>query len=177
MMKKIVYIVCFLACFSCADRAPSTENALESEESNVTSDGWTQQNKGQDADFKSSDFAVETINLEITEKLQANYEAQVLAVKHPEFQEAIKEQLKGSTKFNAALSDSVTTIEVRNLSFYGKQHILNDSISTQKMRYTSLINSKYSQKDSVLVVIKRTMIMIDNSPKVNTSFVFEKLDN
>lgn len=180
MMKKIVYILSFLLCFSCNQSAKKSEmmkdEAVESEEFVVDKDGLLDDAKRKDLDFKNSDFALDKIDLEISSKLQANYEAKILAVKHPEFQEAIKEQLAGSDKFNFTLSDSIETIEIKDVKQVGMMIKRNDSIFTQKIMYTSFINSKYKQKDSVLVVMKRAMIIIDNEVKINTSFSFENLD-
>ncbi|WP_298422174.1 hypothetical protein [uncultured Kordia sp.] len=179
MMKKIVYILCFLFCVACNQHAPKSENAtMKSQEFTVDKDGLLD-----DTDYKTDlkkpdlDFSlIGYLDTEISAKLQANYEAKILATKHPEFQEAIKEQLAGSDKFNVSLSDSIETIEIKDVERFGIMRNRNDSITTQKIRYTSLINSKYTQKDSVLVVIKRAMIVIDNEFKINTSFSFEKLD-
>lgn len=178
MMKKIVYIACFLLCVSCNQYAAKKEdNAVRSEEFNVEKDGLLDDaDTKYKADFKAMDFDVNYINTEIEEKLQANYEAKILAVKHPEFQEAIKEQLEGSNKFNFTLSDSIQTIEIKDIILSGNMSERNDSITTQKVLHTTLINSKYTQKDSVLVVMKRTMIVIDGLVKMNTSFSFESID-
>jgi hypothetical protein len=122
------------------------------------------------------DFSFDDLNTEVEEKLQANYEAQILAVQHPEFREAIKEQLADSDKFNGMLADSIKTIKIKDLTFSNDLAARNDSIFTKKVVYTSLINSKYQQRDSVLVVIKRAMIIIDHKPQINTSFSFERLE-
>ena len=178
MMKKIVYILCFLLCFSCSQYSPKSENAVatEAEEVRVDKDGLADNNT--DTKFKVglSNFSLDEINSEIEEKLQANYEAIVLAKKHPEFKEAIKEQLAGSDKFHFTLSDSIQSIEIKELTYVGSMESRNDSVSAQKILYTTLINSKYTQQDSVLVIVKRKLIEIDNTPKMNTSIVFEKLD-
>jgi hypothetical protein len=182
MMKKIVYIVCFLLCFSCKNSSHKSKNtvATESEELKINNDGLVddadEKTNVCKPDFKSVAFSLDYINIEIEEKLQANYEAKILAVKHPEFQEAIKEQLANSNKFNFTLSDSIQTIEIKDIVFAGNLEKENDSLYKQKVLYTSMINSKHAQKDSTLVVMKRTMIMIDNSLKMNTSFSFENLD-
>jgi len=179
MKMKFVYIVCFLLCFSCAndkkaDRMLMKEEAVENEDIKVTRSDLID-----DADKKNDvnvDFYLEGINTEIEEKLQANYEAKVLATKHPEFQAAIEEQLANSNKFDFTLSDSIETIEIRDILFLDDLQRQNDSVSTQKVVYSYLINSANVQKDSALVVIKHNMIKIDNSLKMNTSFSFEKLD-
>lgn len=191
MIRKLLYIFGFLLCVSCNQSAPKSENTkMKSEERSVDKDVFLDDLKGKDydftidkskidADFKSQSFSFSTpgnLNVEISTKLQANYEAQILATKHPEFAEAIKEQLADSNKFTTALLDSIETIKIEDLELSGNMESRNDSVSTQKLIYTSLINSKYKQKDSVLVVIKRAMIVIDNAMKVNTSFTFEKLD-
>ncbi len=175
MKLKIVYIVCFLLCVSCNQYAAKKEdNAVKSEEFKVNRSDLL--NDTDEKDATKIDFSLEGMNTEIEEKLQANYEAKVLAIKHPEFQEAIKEQLANSSKFDFTLSDSIETIEIRDILFLDDLHNQNDSISTQKVLYTYIINSEHMQKDSALVVIKRKMIVIDNSLKMNTLFLFEKLD-
>lgn len=191
MMRKLLYIFGFLLCISCNQSAPKSENSkMKSEELSVDKDDLLDDAKGKgydftidkskiDADFKSEGFSFSTpgnLNTEISTKLQANYEAQILATKHPEFAEAIKEQLADSNKFTKSLSDSIETIKIEDLKFSENMESRNDSVFTQKLVYTSLINSTYKQKDSVLVVIKRTFIMIDDNRKVNTTFRFEKLD-
>jgi hypothetical protein len=155
------------------------DEAVESEDFNVDTDGLLDDaDTKYKADFKALDFDLDLdyIQTEIEEKLQANYESLVLLNKHPEFQEAIKEQLANSAKFDFVLSDSIQTIEVKDIVLAGNLEKENDSCYKQKVLYTSLINSKHIQKDSTLVIMKRTMIVIDNSLKVNTSFLFEKLD-
>ncbi|MFK7749845.1 MAG: hypothetical protein AB8B65_15730 [Kordia sp.] len=199
MMKKLLYIFGFLLCISCSESAKKSENSkMKSEELSVEKDGLVDDadEKGKDlktyrydynGDFKTDDksksfwdapayFTLNDFNSEISEKLQANYEAQILATKHPEFAETIKEQLADSNKFTESLSDSIQTIKIENIEFSGNIESRNDSISSQKILYTSLINSTYKQKDSVLVIIKRTFIVIDDDKKVNTSFAFETLD-
>lgn len=174
MKMKILYIVCFLLCVSCNQyTSKKEENAVKSEEFNVDKSNLLEID---DENTIEIDFSLDGINSEIEEKLQANYEAKVLAMKHPEFQEAIQEQLANSNKFDVTLSDSIETIEIRDILFLDDLRNQNDSISTQKVLYTYIVNSKYIQRDSVLVVIKRNMIVIDNSVKMNTSFSFEKLD-
>ncbi|WP_298518876.1 hypothetical protein [uncultured Kordia sp.] len=183
MMRKILYIVGFLWCVSCNQFSPKSDNEaapapteeLKIEGDNFTnSDGWSDDSKRKDLDFKTSDATLENLNSEIFTKLQANYEAQLLAAKHPEFADAIKEQLANSSKFTEALSDSIQTIKIEDVEFSGTMESRNDSVSTQKVRYTAFINSTHKQKDSVLVVIKRTAIVIDGTVKANTSFTFEK---
>ncbi|MBC8755695.1 hypothetical protein H2O64_13550 [Kordia sp. YSTF-M3] len=181
MKLKIIYILCFLLCFSCAnntkaDQMMTKDEAVESEEFKVDKSDLRDDLDEKNKNAIEIDFSLNAINSEIEEKLQANYEAKVLAVKHPEFQEVIKEQLANSTKFNFSLPDSIQTIEIKDIVFAGNLKKENDSIYKQKVLYTSLINSKHTQKDSALVVMKRTMIVIDNSLKMNTSFLFEKLD-
>jgi len=178
MMKKIVSIVCFLLCFSCNQRAQKSENAVskEAEEFKVERSDLLDDAKGKTLNDIEVDFSLTTMNLEIEEKLQANYEAKILAAKHPEFREAIKEQLANSDKFSFTLSDSIERVEIKDMQLSGNMLKRSDSITTQKILYTTLINSKYPQKDSVLVVMKRTMIVIDNQVKMNTSFSFERLD-
>ncbi|MCH2194045.1 hypothetical protein [Kordia sp.] len=191
MMKKLLYIFGFLLCISCNQFSSKSENAPSpTEDSNsyrYTIDKDRFDGNGlSDLDdklnsesfkFSTSNFDVKDLNAEISTKLQDNYEAQLLATKHPEFAETIKEQLADSNKFNTALSDSIKTIAIEDLKFSGEMQSQNDSIITQKIYYTSLINSKYKQKDSVLVVIKRATILIDGAIKVNTSFSFEGLDH
>jgi hypothetical protein len=205
MMRKLLYIFGFLLCVACSESAKKSQDAAPTsdewkvKESNYTEgESFKGDSKRKDADLKilniekykvdeirkddaaysftTNYFSLDDINTEISTKLQANYEAQLLATKHPEFAEAIKEQLTASNKFHTALSDSIQTIKIEDLEFLGSLKSLNDSVSTQKMRYTSVINSKYKQKDSVLVVVKRAMILIDDVLKANTSFTFEKLD-
>jgi len=174
MMRKVLYIVGFLLFVSCNQFSPKAEKSAVKEEAvEADSKGWANIDK---TNFKTTDFSLENINSEIQEKLQANYEAQLLATKHPEFAEAIKEQLANSNKFTEALSDSIQTIKIKDIKLIGSMETRNDSVSTQKMIYTSLINSTYKQKDSALVVVKRKTIVIDNAVKVNTSFSFESLD-
>ncbi|WP_430411938.1 hypothetical protein [Kordia sp.] len=181
MMKKIVYIACFILCFSCsnnrnADRVPTEEKSVEAEDFKVDESSLIDDADGKtDTKKLEINFSLDDINTEIEEKLQANYEATILAIQHPEFQEAIKEQLANSGKFNFTLSDSIKTIEIKEIERSGNMLKRNDSITTQKILYTTFINSKYTQKDSALVVIKRTMIVIDNQVKMNTSFSFESL--
>ena len=195
MMRKFLYILSFLLCVSCSqsekksqDASPAYEDLKVKENTFTEEDGWHNDTKREDLDFKSDDkskdynftinyFSLDNLNSEISTKLQANYEAQILAIKHPEFAETIKEQLADSNKFTESLSDSIQTIMIEDIKFSGSLQSVNDSIYTQKMVYTSLINSKYKQRDSVLVVLKRATIKIDNDAKMNTSFTFEKLDN
>lgn len=177
MMKKIVYIICFAVCFSCNNAAQKSENAVATEaaeEVSIDKDGLL----GTEMKLKDaiSDFSLDDVYAEIEDKLQANYEAVVLATKHPEFREAIKEQLAGSDKFKVTLSDSIQSIEIKDLDFSSPVESRSDIVSTQKVYYTIVINSKYPQKDSVLVVMKRSMMMIDEAVKVNTSFAFEEID-
>ena len=177
MMKNIVYIVCFLLFFSCAN--DKTSNQMLTKEEAVESENFKVEKVGllDDADEKNNfDFSSDDVNSEIVEKIQANYEALVLAAKHPEFKEAIKEQLSDSNKFNVTLSDSIQTVEITALKLSGNLEKITDSIFQQKILYTTLINSKHTKKDSALVVMKRSMIVIDNSLKMNTSFSFEKLN-
>jgi len=182
MMRKLVYIIGFLISVSCSQSARNSENAPapEREELKVEdgTSGWREDTKSKDADFKSLEPMLKNIQLdaEITEKLQANYEAQILATKHPEFAEAIKEQLADSSKFNVSLADSIQTIAIEDITFLGEMDTQNDGIFTQKIQYTTIINSVHTQKDSALVVVKRTLIDVDNAVKVNTSFSFEELD-
>lgn len=183
MMKKIVYILSFLLCFSCANEKKAdmmTKEEIIVEEDFKVDESSLRNDADGNTDTKSPevDFSlISYLDTEIEEKLQANYEAKILAVKHPEFKAAIKEQLAGSDKFSFTLSDSIETIEIKDIKRSGVMTERNDSITTQKVTYTSLINSKYKQKDSVLVVMKHTMIIIDNEVKINTSFLFEKLDS
>lgn len=185
-MRKIFYIFVFLVCVSCSqsakkslDTAPSNEELKLEDDAAVESNGWRNDIKNKDIDFKSLETVLKNINLEteITEKLQANFEAQLLATKHPEFADAIKEQLADSNKFTASLADSIQNITIQDVQFVGKMSNQNDSISTQKITYTTLINSVYKQKDSALIVMKRALIDIDNTVKVNTSFLFERLED
>ncbi|QHI36657.1 hypothetical protein IMCC3317_20200 [Kordia antarctica] len=172
MKMKIVYIVGFLLCFSCSNNVSKKEDtAVKSEEIEIDKDGLVD-----DADFKSGDVSFIDFNTEIEEKLRANYESLVLINTHPEFQEAIKEQLATSTKFNVLLSDSIQSIEIKYIEFKGNLKKVNDSIYKQKILYTTFINSKHIKKDSAFVIIKRTILIIDNSLKMNTSFSFEILD-
>ena len=178
MMKNIVYILCFLLCFACHQHSQKSENATakEADEFKVERSDLLD-----DADLKNKDdikvdFSLDNLNVEIEEKLQANYEATILATKHPEFKDAIKEQLANSDKFNFTFSDSIETIEIKDIILSGNMLERSDSISIQKVLYTTFINSKHTQKDSVLVVMKRTMIVIDNQLKMNTSLTFEKID-
>ena len=174
MKMKIVYIVCFLLCFSCANEnakksIPETET--KSEEATVGRSDLLD-----DADKKSMNDIELNFSLDhIEEKLQASYEAQILATKHPEFREAIKEQLANSNKFNATLSDSINTIEIQDMLLLDDISQRNDSIMTQRILYSYVINSKLVKKDSALVVMKHTLIKIDNEMKLNTSFSFKKL--
>lgn len=173
MMKKIVYIVAFLFCFSCNNFSPKSEDAtMAKEEFKVDRSDLLDTN----TETPEIDFSFNELDTEIEEKLQANYEAQLLAVKHPEFAEAIKEQLESSTKFNTSLADSIESIKIEDISFSDMIVSRNDSTFTKKVFYTSLINAKHQQKDSVLVVVKRALITIDGKPTVNTSFSFERLD-
>ncbi|EDP97691.1 hypothetical protein U8527_05065 [Kordia algicida OT-1] len=177
MMKKVVYIICFIVCFSCNNATQKSDNAIATEaveEVSIDKDGLLDtETKLKDA---IDDFSLNDVNAEIEDKLQANYEAVVLATKHPEFREAIKEQLADSDKFNVLLSDSIQSIEIKDIDFSSSVTSRNERVSTQKVSYTILINSKYTQKDSVLVVMKRSMIKIDEAVKVNTSFSFERID-
>ena len=125
----------------------------------------------------STELLFQDLNIEVEEKLRANYETQILATKHPEFAETIKEQLSDSDKFTNKLADSIKTIEIKNLVFANNMQSHNDSIFTKKIIYTLLINSKYQQKDSALVVIKRATILIDNKPQITTSISFEHLND
>ena len=178
MMRKIIYIIGFLCCFSCNNSSPKSDNAtmtkeeFKVEESSLRNDA----DGATDTKIPEVDFSLNYLDTEITEKLQANYEAQLLAVKHPEFAEAIKEQLENSTKFNTALADSIESIKIKDIRFSDMIVSRNDSIFTKKVFYTSLINTKHQQKDSVLVVVKRAFITIDGKPTVNTSFSFERLE-
>ena len=177
MMRKMLYIFGFLFCVACNNLETKSQDAFTATESfKVKENTIVKDLDEKNLDYKTDDFALEDVNLEIQEKLQANYEAQILGTKHPEFAEAIKEQLADSSKFTTAISDSIQTIQIQDLEYVGEIETLNDSISTQKIKYTSLINSTHTQKDSALVVIKRTMIVIDNAVKVNTSFSFESLE-
>ncbi len=182
MMRKILYIFGFLFCVSCNEFSPKSENSTAPEEDSKVqklyfdTNGSTDDVKGKELSFTTNYFRFEAIDAEISEKLQAKYEAQLLATKHPEFAEAINEQLAYSSKFKEAIADSIQTITIEELTFLGELKTRNDDTSIQKMSYTKRINSTYTQKDSVLVVIKRTEIAIDNTTKVNTSFSFEKLN-
>lgn len=178
MMRNIIYIIGFLLCISCNNSASKSENTTsikdtEDQEFRITESSTS----ATDAVKLEGNFSLDYLNTEVTEKLQANYEAKILAIQHPEFEEAIKEQLAGSNKFRFTLSDSIKTIEIKDVAFLGEMVQRNDSLFTQKFGYTAFINDTYKQRDSVLVVIKRSLIMIDNSPAVNTSFSFERLDN
>ncbi|AXG67979.1 hypothetical protein KORDIASMS9_00161 [Kordia sp. SMS9] len=182
MMRKILYIFGFLFCISCNEFSPKSENSTApTEDSKVQelyfdTDGSTDAVKGTELSFTTNYFRFEAIDSEISEKLQANYEAQLLATKHPEFAEAINEQLANSSKFKEAIADSIQTISIENIEFLGDLQTRNDDTSIQKMSFTKRINSTYTEKDSVLVVIKRSVIEIDDTKKVNTSFSFENLD-
>jgi hypothetical protein len=173
----MLYIFSFLFCVACNNLETKSQDAFKATESfKVKENTIVKDLDEKNLDYKTDDFALEDVNLEIQEKLQANYEAQILGTKYPEFAEAIEEQLADSSKFTTVISDSIQTIQIQDLEYIGKIETLNDSISTQKIKYTSLINSTHTQKDSALVVIKRAMIVIDNAVKVNTSFTFESLD-
>lgn len=174
MKMKISYIVCFLLCFSCANDTNRKEAipTTEVEEFKVDRSDLLD-----DSDFTSEDFSTNDLNTEIEEKLRTSYESLVLINTHPEFQETIKEQLATSTKFNVLLSDSIQSIEIKGIEFKGNLEKENDSMYKQKILYTTFINSKHTKKDSALVFIKRTKIVIDNSLRMNTSFLFEKLED
>ena len=152
MMRRLCYIFGFLLCVSCSDFSAKSESATAPNEDakeqglTPTTESLTADFDRKDADFKVTDIALENIDTEIFEKLQANYEAQILAAKHPEFSEAIKEQLADSNKFAVSLADSIQTIAIEDVQLLGEMKVQNDSISTQKIHYTTLINSTYKQK-------------------------------
>ncbi|WP_046756942.1 hypothetical protein [Kordia jejudonensis] len=153
------------------EEAVETES-FKADESNVSDDA----DEKTDTKIPEFDFSLKFLTTEISAKLQANYEAKILAVKHPEFAKAIAEQLADSKKFQFMLSDSIQTIEIKDIDISSKFSKRNDSITTLAVVYTSVINSKYMQKDSALVVMKNTMVIIDNQVKRNTTFTFERLD-
>jgi hypothetical protein len=175
MMRKMVYIFGLLCCVACNKFESKSQDAFTATESLKVEENALIEDADDELDMTTTAFTLEDINEEIQEKLQANYEAQILATKHPEFAEAIKEQLTSSTKFSTAISDSIQTLTIENLEYLGEMETLNDSIAIQDIKYSTLINGTHQQKDSARVVIKRTMIVIDDAVKVNTSFVFERL--
>jgi hypothetical protein len=182
MMKKLGYILMSLFfCVSCNQSASTSENAtapredVKVHESTLDVEADDKLKKGF-LDFKTSNFSIDNFYPEIATKLQANYESQVLAAKHPEFAEAIKEQLAASSKFNTSLSDSIQKITITDIELVGALKTQNDSTFTQKIRYTKHINSNYTVQDSVLVVLKQAFIKIDNTMRINTSFSFQAIE-
>ncbi|PTX60893.1 hypothetical protein C8N46_10549 [Kordia periserrulae] len=181
MMKKIVYIVSLVLCVSCNQFSQKSENAtapredLKVHESTLDVEADDKLKEGF-LDFKTIDFSIGNFRSEIATKLQANYESQVLAAKHPEFAVAIQEQLAASSKFHTSLSDSIQKIEITDIELVGTMKTLNDSTFTQKIHYTKHINSNYTEKDSVLVVLQQALIKIDHTVRINTSFSFQTIE-
>ena len=176
MKRMIPYFLVLLGIISCNDFSPKTENATAEEAiDNANTSVETTSARKEIKDLSTFDLLKESMQPEIEEKLQANYEALLLLTKHPEFKEAIQEQLEDSNKFSEALSDSIQKIQIKDVQYIGNLKVINDSVSVQKIRYTLLVNSTFSQKDSANVVMKQSIVEIDETQRIRADISFQNV--
>ncbi|WP_046745178.1 hypothetical protein [Kordia zhangzhouensis] len=178
MIRKVVFILLLLLNFSCSNSTQKAENTVATEEateSELANDRHITSQTYVDAKKIKTTYTslLQSMHSEIEEKLQASYEASVLITKHPEFKDAIVEQLAHSNKFATLLSDSIQSIKIKDIQYIDNLEVINDSIAVQKIRYAMIVNSVHSLKDSANLVMKQTIVEVENRKKVQTSFTFQ----